>query len=73
MSNYQPQPMVPQQHPRSRALAIFLTVFFGPLGLLYWDARQAVILMVISVATFGIGLLVTWPWAIIITLVAKEH
>jgi hypothetical protein len=49
---------------KSRALAIVLAVLFGPFGLLYWSPKLAGVLLIGTFATLGLGLVITWPWAI---------
>ncbi len=51
---------------KSRAVAVVLAVFLGPFGLLYWSPKLAGLLLIGTVATLGLGLLITWPWAIIV-------
>ncbi|WP_136487836.1 hypothetical protein [Vibrio sp. H11] len=53
---------------KSRLVSLALTIFFGPLGLLYSSVVAALILVVIAVLTFGsmIGPLICWVLAIAI-------
>lgn len=50
--------------PKSMPLALILTFFFGPLGLLYANVRDGLILICISIAvaflTLGFGLIFVW-------------
>jgi hypothetical protein len=50
---------------KSVGLAVFLGVFFGPLGLLYSTVPGAVIMFIanllIGFVTLGVGLILTWP------------
>ena len=59
----QPQ-MIIAQTPKSMPLALILTFFFGPLGLLYASVRDGLILICISIAvaflTLGFGLIFVW-------------
>lgn len=54
---------------KSILLAILLTLFFGPLGMLYSTVSGAIIMLIISVIigffSFGIGVFITWPICII--------
>jgi hypothetical protein len=57
---------------KSYAIAIVLTILFGPLGMLYSTVFGALVMIVVSAlvaaVTFGIGLVFTWPvsiaWAV---------
>ncbi|HVA48332.1 MAG TPA: DnaJ domain-containing protein [Pirellulales bacterium] len=80
-----PKPAVPAAHPpvadvpkatrkaKSAVLAALLAFLFGPLGMLYSDARGAIVLFAIDfvllLPTFGLILFVTWPvgiaWAVV--------
>jgi hypothetical protein len=53
---------------KSRTLSFFLTLFLGPLGLLYSSVVGGVILIILAVATFPtiIGPLICWILAIAI-------
>lgn len=53
---------------KSTATAVILTFFFGPLGLFYVSTGAAAVLTIISVVTLGIGLIITWPIAIILSI-----
>ena len=59
----QPQ-MIITQAPKSMGLALILTFLFGPLGLLYADVRDGLIMICISIAvafiTLGFGLIFVW-------------
>ena len=63
---------------KSVGLAVFLGIFFGPLGLLYSTIPGALVMFVVNILagifTLGLGLLLTWPlcglWAFI---AAKSH
>ena len=52
------------------ALAIILTILFGPLGLLYVDVKIAflmfIVTFIISLFTYGFGFLFTWPICVIL-------
>ncbi len=69
----QPQPspgfgaVVASTHPqtKSMAVAVVLTVLFGPLGLLYVSVLGGIILLVVTLLSAGILGIVTWPAAII--------
>ena len=51
--------------PKSVGVALLLTFFFGPLGMLYSTVAGALVMFFVSVLvafiSLGIGLLVTWP------------
>lgn len=80
MSNFAPnQPqrqVVIVKAPKSVGVAVALTFFFGPLGLLYSTVIGGVIMLAVSVVvgvlTLGIGLLVTHPICIIWGVVAAN-
>lgn len=58
-------------------IAIILTVFFGPLGMLYSTITGAIVMMILSVliaiVTLGFGLLITWPICIIWAGIAASN
>jgi hypothetical protein len=73
-----PAPAVVHVHTKSVGLAIVLTFFFGPIGMLYSTIAGAAVMFVINIAalllTAGIGLIVTWPIGIVwSTLAAMSH
>ena len=55
--------------PKSVGVAILLTVFFGPLGMLYSTVPGALVMMfvsfVLAIMTAGISFFITWPVCII--------
>jgi hypothetical protein len=60
-------------------LGVFLTLFFGGLGLLYANILWGVIgviveivLIIVAVFTLGLGLLLLIPWHIITVIVAMN-
>ena len=59
---------------KSVGVAILLTFFFGPLGMLYATVLGAVVMFVINLLAFfltaGLGLLLSWPIGIIWSVVA---
>jgi hypothetical protein len=61
---------------KSIGVSILLTVLFGPLGMFYSTTSGALIMLVASlivgIVTVGVGLLVTWPIAIIWGAVATD-
>jgi hypothetical protein len=63
-SSQQPQRIVVVPA-KSVGLAIFLGVFFGPIGLLYSSVTGAIVMFIVNivalVATLGFGLFLTWP------------
>jgi len=50
---------------KSAGMSLGLTLFFGPLGLFYsgivWGLAMTVITILVSLVTFGFGLLLMWP------------
>lgn len=63
---------------KSMFLAVFLTLMFGPLGMLYVTVGGGIAMLVVSVLlgslTFGIALFVLWPICVIWTYVAvRSH
>src|ERR1039458_5526245 len=53
---------------KSPALAFFLTLFFGPLGLLYVKVVPALVLILVALAgyfTFGVTAIVAWIVSIV--------
>ena len=62
--------------PKSVGVSIMLTIFFGPLGLLYSSVAGGLVMLVVSVVvgflTLGIGLFVTHPICIIWGAVAAS-
>lgn len=69
-----PQTIIVVNKQKSAAIAILLTIFFGPLGLLYSSVIGGVVMiilgLVIGLITFGIGLVVVWVGSIIWAAVA---
>lgn len=61
---------------KSVGIAIVLTFFFGPLGMLYSTIAGALTMFVLNVLaiflTAGLGLLVTWPIGIVWAAVAAS-
>ncbi len=72
-------PMVPfvVVQTKSVAISLLLTFFFGPLGMLYSTVGGAIamilISIVVSVVTFGVGLILTWPICMIWGAVAASQ
>lgn len=63
---------------KSVGLAIVLTFFFGPIGMLYSTILGAITMLVVNIAalllTAGLGLIVTWPVGIVWSaLAAASH
>jgi hypothetical protein len=63
---------------KSPGIAILLTIFLGPIGMLYSTILGAVVMFVVSVIvgflTLGLGLLITWPVCILwAALAASGH
>lgn len=78
-----PQPQPPTQvvvvgSRKSVGVAMILSIWLGPLGMLYSTVRGAVVMfflnLFVAVVTLGIGLVLTWPigvlWA---AYAASEH
>lgn len=65
---------------KSVVAAFFLTLFFGPLGLLYATVAGGIVLIIlailIGVVTFGFGALITWPvsiiWGVVAAMMSKR-
>lgn len=70
---YAPAPPAPQivyvQERKSVALAFLLTLFFGPLGMLYSTVPGALVMLLVGipvvVLTGGLGACLIWPVAIL--------
>ena len=71
------QKVVHVRQPKSVGLALLLTFFFGPLGMLYSTVTGGVVMFFVSLFvgffTLGIGLLVTWPICIVWAMVAADR
>lgn len=61
---------------KSVGIAILLTVFFGPLGMLYSTVTGAIVMIIVNLLaiflTAGLGLIITWPICIIWGAVAAS-
>jgi len=61
---------------KSMGITILLTIFFGPLGMLYSTVTGAIIMIIVNVIvaiiTLGFGLLITCPVCIIWAAVATN-
>lgn len=65
---------------KSVLAAFFLTVLFGPLGLLYATVGggifMIIVAMIVGAVTFGLGALITWPvaiiWGVLAALASKR-
>lgn len=61
---------------RSRLLAFLLTLFFGPLGMLYTTVVGALVMLVLfgvlGFLTGGLALIILWPIAIIWAVLAAK-
>ncbi len=62
----------PQQG-KQMSTAVVLSVIFGPLGLFYASVTGGAILTAITVLTAGIGIIVTWPAAIVWSIIAVNN
>ena len=60
---------------KSVAVAIVLTIFFGPLGMFYSTVEGALIMCVVTFFSMftGIGLLIAWPACVIWGAMAAEN
>lgn len=60
--------------PKSQGIGLLLTFLLGPIGLLYATTLGGLILaplaFVIGIFTFGLGALITWPVAILWSILA---
>lgn len=54
---------------KSMTLAVVLAIFLGPLGAIYGSAIGGVILVLATIATGAVGLIVTWPLAIVVAMI----
>ncbi|WP_298128425.1 hypothetical protein [Ferrovum sp.] len=76
----QERTVIVHQEPKNLAVAVILTLIFGPLGMLYATISGGLIMgavnlliLVISFLTFGIGsvfFLITWPVCVIWTIIS---
>lgn len=65
---------------KSVMAAFFLTLLFGPLGLLYASIAGGIIMIILAIIvvpfTLGIGALIVWPvsmlWAVIAAVASKS-
>jgi len=66
---------------KSVVAAFFLTFLFGPLGLLYGTVGGGIVMiilaMILGAVTFGLGILITWPvamiWGVAAALASKRR
>lgn len=63
-------PVISVQPEKSTGVAVLLTILFGPLGLFYASVAGGAILTAATVLTLGLGIIVTWPAAIVWSIVA---
>ena len=61
---------------KSMGITILLTIFFGPLGMLYSTVTGAIVMIIVNIIvaiiTLGFGLFITWPVCIIWAAVATN-
>lgn len=65
---------------KSAIAAFFLTLLFGPVGLLYASIVGGIVMtigaLILIPLTFGIGFLIIWPvsmiWAVVSALISKK-
>ncbi len=77
-TNKESKQIVFVRHEKSMLLALLLTLFFGPLGMLYATIGGGLIMIVVNFIvgflTFGIGLFFTWPIMLVWTILAiRRH
>lgn len=69
----QPQQIVVKTQ-KSMGVAILLSIFFGPLGMLYSTVTGGIVMLLVNIVvgifTLGIGLFFTWPIGVIWAAVA---
>jgi hypothetical protein len=78
METLRPEPQhVIVTSPKSIGLALVLTFFFGPLGMLYSTTTGGIVMFIVTIVvgifTVGIGLFVTWPICMIWAAVAASN
>jgi len=75
-SNETQRIVVVRSDEKSMLAAILLSLFFGPLGLLYASVTGGIVMLIISIVvglfTLGVGLLITFPICIIWAVVATN-
>ena len=68
--------IVVQAAGKSTMVAVLLSFFFGPLGMLYSTISGGIIMLIITIVvgilTLGFGLLITWPICVIWAALAAE-
>jgi phage-related minor tail protein len=65
---------------KSVLAAFFLTLLFGPLGLLYASVGGGIFMIIVAIilgfVTLGLGVLITWPaamiWGVLAALASKR-
>jgi hypothetical protein len=71
------QIVVVQGAGKSTMVAVILSLFFGPLGMLYSTILGGVIMLIISIVvglfTLGFGLIFTWPICVIWAALAADR
>jgi len=71
-----PKIVVVNANKKSLVASILLTLFFGPLGLLYSSVSGGIIMIIvtvlISIFTLGLGLLISFPICIIWGIIATN-
>lgn len=75
-SNETQRIVVVRSDEKSMLAAILLSLFFGPLGLLYASVTGGIVMLIISIVvglfTLGVGLFITFPICIIWAVVATN-
>lgn len=79
-STAQPQYVVVVPNKKSMLAAVLLTIFFGPLGLLYASILGGIILGILSIFlaaitpfVLGAGALLVWPFCVIGAIVSVHR
>lgn len=76
MQPQQPQQIIVRTN-KSVGIALILTFFFGPLGMLYSTVSGGIIMLIITgivaIFTLGFGLLITWPVCMIWAAVSANN
>jgi len=61
---------------KSMGVTILLTIFFGPIGMVYSTVIGAIVMLfvcgLVAIVTLGFGLIITWPVCIIWAAIATN-
>lgn len=77
----QPVNIILPRQTKSIWAAFFLTLLFGPIGLLYASIAGGIILSIVAILlgliSFGVGALIAWPlsiiWAVTAAILSKRR